>query len=306
MVNSKRVACVIPVYNGKQDLLRLFDSLDQQKAHFDVLVVDSSSSDGSQELAEERADELVVINSSEFNHGGTRQKIVNDYPQYDVFIFLTQDAYLDDPSAITNMVKYFDKSTVAAVCGRQLPHDDANLLAAHARIFNYPSESIYKSLEDASSLGIKTPFMSNSFAAYRRESLITVGGFPDDVILSEDMFVTARMLMAGYEIVYAGDACCRHSHNYTIIEEFRRYFDIGVFHAKEPWIRDNFGGAGGEGFKYVKSEIKYIGLRRFYLWPSSLIRNALKLFGYKLGQRSEKLPVSIKQKLSMHSHYWSK
>ena len=115
-------------------------------------------------------------------------------------------------------------------------------------------------MADAAELGIKAAFMSNSFAAYRREALMAVGGFPKHVIFAEDMYVAAKMLMAGWKVVYEGSACCRHSHNYTIIEEFRRYFDMGVFHAREPWIRENFGGAGGEGLRYVKSELKYLGL----------------------------------------------
>lgn len=306
MESSLKVACVVPVCNGKSDLLRLLDSLDKQKAAFDVLVVDSSSTDGSQQLAFERADKVVVIDAKEFNHGGTRQKMVNKNSEYDVFVFLTQDAYLDDVYAIKNIVRYFENHIVGAVCGRQLPHHDATLLAAHARLFNYPTQTEYKSLKDAAVLGIKTPFMSNSFAAYRRVSLMEIGGFPSDVILSEDMYVAAKVLLAGYDVVYAGDACCRHSHNYTMLEEFKRYFDVGVFHDKERWIRNVFGGAGGEGFKYVKSELKFIGLKRFYLWPSCFVRNALKLLGYKLGQHAEKMPVVIRKKLSMHSYYWDK
>ncbi|MDF2643739.1 MAG: glycosyl transferase family protein, partial [Pseudomonas sp.] len=51
---SLRVACVIPTYNGRQDLERLLDSLTTQTARFDTLIVDSSSSDGTLELARAR------------------------------------------------------------------------------------------------------------------------------------------------------------------------------------------------------------------------------------------------------------
>ena len=44
-----------------------------------------------------------------------------------------------------------------------------------------------------------------------------------------------------------------HSHNYTFFEEFKRYFDVGVFHEKESWILEEFGQASGEGANYVKS-----------------------------------------------------
>lgn len=247
-VSALRIACVVPTYNGRDDLARLLESLRKQSAIFDLILVDSSSSDGTQELAKSQVSNTLVIPSSQFNHGGTRQMMVDKNPDYDVYIFMTQDAYLDDSESIDRMVSYFADCKVGAVCGRQLPHLNAHPLAQHARFFNYPECSLVKSLSDAPVLGIKTPFISNSFSAYRAEALKEVGGFPEHVILSEDMFIAAKMLLVGWKVAYAGDACCRHSHNYTLKEEFCRYFDQGVFHARESWIRQRFGGAGGKAY----------------------------------------------------------
>lgn len=299
-----KVACIVPTYNGKQDLQRLLDSLDKQTAAFDLFIVDSSSSDGTAELAQSCCNNVLIIPGHEFNHGGTRQLMVERNPGYDVYVFLTQDAWLDDPQALERIVSPFADENVAAVCGRQLPHLDANALAQHARAFNYPASTRVKTQGDAPELGIKTPFMSNSFSAYRRTALLEAGGFPEHVILSEDMFVGAKMLMAGWKVAYASDAVCRHSHNYTLAEEFRRYFDQGVFHAREIWIRENFGGAGGEGLRYVKSELVFLGFSRLYLWPTAIVRNACKLLAYKLGQLEQYLPIWLKKKMSMHTRYW--
>lgn len=299
-----KVACIIPTYNGRDELARLLDSLKEQTAKFDLFVVDSSSGDGTQELAKSRIDNVLVIPGSQFNHGGTRQMMVARNPDYDIYVFLTQDAYLEDVKAIERLVAPFGDERVGAVCGRQLPHLDATALAQHARLFNYPGESKLKSLADAPVLGIKTPFMSNSFSAYRGKALLEVGGFPEHVILSEDMYVSAKMLLAGWMIAYASDAICRHSHNYSLKEEFCRYFDQGVFHARETWIRQSFGGAGDEGLRYVKSELGFLGVARIYSWPAAMFRNALKLFAYKLGQRERAMPVRLKKKLSMHKRYW--
>jgi rhamnosyltransferase len=305
MGNSKlRVACVVPTYNGSRDLERLLSSLENQKCKFDVFVVDSSSSDGTLEVAKRHVRNVFVIPSAEFNHGGTRQMMVESNPDYDIFVFLTQDAYLADADAIMNLVAYFEDPRIGAVCGRQLPHLDANPLAAHARFFNYPAEPRVKGMEDVGVLGIKTPFMSNSFSAYRGAALNSVGGFPKHVILSEDMYVAAKMLLADWKVAYAADAVCHHSHNYTLREEFVRYFDQGVFHARESWVRKKFGGAGGEGRRFVISELKFLGLGRLHQWPGSIIRNALKLVGFKLGLEERRLPIRWKRKISMHRKYW--
>ena len=223
---------------------------------------------------------------------------------YDVYIFLTQDAYLIDALSIAQIVAPFADPELGAVCGRQLPHLNATPVAQHARLFNYPDTVQVKSIADVPILGIKAAFMSNSFAAYRHKALKAVGGFPAHVIFAEDMYVAAKMLLAGWKVAYAGNAMCRHSHNYNLIEEFGRYFDMGVFHAREPWIRNRFGGAGGEGVRYVKSELIFLGFHRLHLWPSSILRNAIKLLGYKLGQQEARLPKSIKRKLGMYKRYW--
>lgn len=299
-----RIACIVPTYNGRNDLARLLDSLEKQSASFDLFIVDSSSSDGTGELARSRVANVVTIPSSQFNHGGTRQMMASRNPGYDIYVFLTQDAYLEDVDAIEHLVAPFKDERVGAVCGRQLPHKDASPLAEHARLFNYPATSMVKSFEDVPQMGIKAAFMSNSFAAYRGAALVEVGGFPEHVIFAEDMYVAAKMLLGGWKVAYAGNASCRHSHNYSLQEEFRRYFDMGVFHAREPWIRERFGGAGGEGLRYVKSELRLLGLSRIYLWPSAIFRNACKLLAYKLGQKERGLSLGLKKKLGMYKRYW--
>lgn len=301
-----RIACVIPTYNGKAELSRLLDSIRMQTVQADILIIDSSSTDGTQSLAKVNAKKLVVIPSHDFNHGASRQLMVTQSPEYDFYVFLTQDAYLAKPDAIENLVRPFCNPVVGAVCGRQLPHLDAKLLAKHARYFNYPDVIEVKSVLDVPRFGIKTAFISNSFAAYRAGALNDVGGFPNHVIFGEDMYTAAKMLLAGWQIAYAGDAVCRHSHNYTIIEEFERYFDMGVFHAQNQWIRENFGSARGEGLRYVISEIKFLGFSKIYFWPSSLLRNGAKLLGYKLGQHEAKIPIFLKRRMSMQKRFWDR
>ena len=302
---SQKVGVFIPVYNAGVDLPRLLDSLHLASLDADVIIVDSSSSDGSAEVARRYTPYVTVIDKNEFDHGGTRQKMVEDNSAYDICVFMTQDAYLASPEAIARIVEAFDDPSVGAVCGRQLPHLDANPLAQHARYFNYPDAFQKKSWEDRERYGIKTAFMSNSFSAYRRKALLEAGGFLSKLILSEDMYIAARMLQKGWSIVYSNTAVCHHSHNYSIVEEFKRYFDIGVFHHDQAWIGEALGGAGGEGLRYVKSELSFLIKQKHWLWlPRSLVTCAAKLAGYKLGKSYQRLPMSLVRKLSMHTRYW--
>ena len=162
-------------------------------------------------------------------------------------------------------------------------------------IINYPNESVIKDKKTAGKFGIKTVFISNSFAAYRKKALTNVGGFPGHLIMAEDMYATAKMVLAGWSIAYCSNAKVYHSHTYSITEEFRRYFDTGVFHAQEPWIKNNFGGTRNEGKKYAISEIKELLKKSPGKIPTSIIRNIAKWIGFKLGENERLIPLSAKK-----------
>jgi rhamnosyltransferase len=300
-----KVSLIVPTRNPGQLWAQWLLAVQQQQPEVPCLVVDSESSDGCDFSALPDCWQLRRIAAADFNHGSTRNLASAHLPpDFEVVVFMTQDALLADPQALSRLVSVFSDPAVACAYGRQLPHVDATPVAAHARFFNYPSHSRLVSLADKARLGLKACFLSNSFAAYRVADLQAVGGFPSNVILGEDMSVAARLLMAGKSVAYVADACAHHSHNYSVMQEFRRYFDTGVFHARSPWLLAEFGSAGGEGLRFVRSELAYLW-RHAPLWiPSALVRTAAKLIGYRLGRLESRWPLWFKRWCSMHKGYW--
>lgn len=269
-----------------------------------LLVIDSSSNDQTVALARAYGFEVQVIPKAEFNHGGTRQLGVKQLSDMEIIVFLTQDAVLADTHAIENLVSAFDDDEVGAAYGRQLPHLSAGPIAAHARLFNYPATSQVRALQDKAKYGIKTVFISNSFAAYQLKALMQVGGFPVGTIMNEDTYVAGKMVTAGWNIAYCADAQVRHSHDYGFLDEFKRYFDIGVFHAHTAWLQETFGGASGEGLRFVLSEMRYLIQYAPWLIPSAMLRTGLKWLGYKLGTLHKEMPDNLNRSFSLHKAYW--
>lgn len=296
---------IVPTRNAGEQWPNWLNSLHEQSLQPNtIILVDSSSEDDTLKLASDFGITPYVIDKEIFNHGGTRNLAVTLSPKTDVLVFLTQDAILNSHDALQNIISIFEDPNIVAVNGRQLPHIDANPLAIHARLFNYPDKTIIKSMMDIPTLGLKTAFMSNSFAAYRRDIFEKLGRFPANTILAEDMYLAAKMILSGYKVAYCAETTVRHSHNYTPWEEFRRYFDTGVFHACEPWIQQKFGGASGEGMRYIQSELSYL-LKNAPGWiPRALITNMFKFAGYKLGRNYQKIPMWLRPKLSMYKSYW--
>lgn len=269
-----------------------------------LLVIDSSSTDHTVETARQAGHEVIVIQRDVFDHGGTRQKAIDTLSDCEIVVFLTQDALVTDTHTLSQLVAAFDDPKVGAAYGRQLPHTDATPIAAHARYFNYPDTSYVVSQEDVPQRGIKTAFLSNSFAAYRRSALLNAGGFPTNTILSEDMIAGARLLKDGWKLAYVAHACVRHSHNYTPWEEFKRYFDIGVLHHRDAWLLAWLGKAEGEGARFVRSEARYLAFKAPWRLPEVGLRTLLKYAGYRLGRLEAYLPRALKRRLSMHRGYW--
>ncbi len=301
------VSVIIPTRNAGGRLHRLLEALKKQSASAEILIIDSSSSDSTVEIARSFGLEPIVIRKEDFDHGGTRS-LAAKQARGDILVYMTQDALPADAESIRNLTAPFhEDKEVGVAYGRQLPHPDASAFAAHLRSFNYPETSYSRALEDSWKYGLKTVFLSDSFAAYRKSALEKIGWFKEDLISGEDTYAGAKLLSAGYKLLYVSDATVYHSHNYTLFEEFKRYFDIGAFHSSEQWILDRFGKAGGEGLRYIRSELRYLMERKKYnLLLEFIGRNMMKFAGYRLGRNYRRIPRRVIKKISMNQAWWNK
>jgi len=312
MINTTQplpsISVIVPTLNGEKTLEDFFSSLHQQNLQpAEILVADSSSEDRTVAICKENGAKVWSISRNEFDHGGTRTFLANQ-ASGEIVVFFTQDAIPASVNALSRLVApLLEYDSCAGSYGRQLPLLDASWHAAFLREFNYPNESYLKTFGDRERFGLKTIFTSNSFAAYKKEQLLEVGCFKNGLIFGEDTCTVGRILEAGYTIAYVSDGAVYHSHNYTLGEEFRRSFDIGVLHSSEKWLLNTFGKAEGIGLKYVKSALARLKKEHRYLLSFDFIlRTGMKFLGYKLGRRFQNLPISLRPVLSMNSNWWRK
>ncbi len=302
------ISIIIPTRNGAETLAELLAMISLQTLSFlEVLVVDSSSNDASVKIAKKSGAQVTVIQPTEFDHGGTRT-ILSRQAKGEFLVFLTQDAIPVSKDAVEKLIMpMVSDQKVAVTYGRQVPDFHANDFAAHLRQFNYPARSSLRAFEDREKYGIKTVFVSNSFAAYRKTMLAEVDYFKNGLIFGEDTCTVGRLLVQGHKIAYVSDAAVYHSHNYSYVEEFRRSFDIGVLHTTEQWLLDTFGKAEGQGMKYILSELSYLlKEKKIMLLPASVVRICLKFLGYKLGRNFKHIPRGVIPFCSMHRLWWNK
>ncbi len=301
------VTIIIPTYNASKYLPCLMAKLKAQTFEdYELIIIDSSSTDDTVAIARASNAKVIIIPKTEFDHGGTRT-LAAKQAKGEILIFLTQDVLPYDDSTVKMLIKpLIDNSEIAAVFGRQIAYPDASLFAQHLRMFNYPRTSYVRIFADSQKYGLKAIFFSNSFSAYRKSALQEIGYFREGLIFGEDTCAAADILLKGREIAYAAEAKVFHSHNYTVCQDFRRYFDMGVFHKNEKWLLTQFGRAEGYGLKYIKSEFAFINKqKRFDLFPEFVLRTLAKYLGYKLGRQYLHLPCPVNRRFSMHRLWWN-
>ncbi len=279
------IALIIPTLNAAPHWGALVSGIQRQSLKpDDVIVVDSSSTDGTADRARATGFTVVEIARGAFSHGGTRQAAALAAPYADIVIYLTQDAIPRGTDSFGHLVAAFQDSTIGAAYGRQLPRPHASAIEAHARLFNYRPVSQLRSWESRTTLGFKSIFFSNTFGAFRRDALISVGGFSPDVSFGEDTLAVACLHRAGWKTAYVAEALVEHSHAHSIRAEFRRYVEIGILHERERWLVEEFGAADGEGLRFVASELRYLSTHSPQQIPSAVMRTLAKYIAYRSGR----------------------
>lgn len=299
------ISVVVPTLNAGEPFARLIDALRSQSVPSELVVVDSSSADGTAVLAESRGARVVTVRREDFDHGGTRNLGLRSATG-DPVVFMTQDAQPADDRLVENLTAPLVDRDIAYCYGRQVARPDATPPERFTRAFNYPDKPLTKGKAEIPTLGIKAFFCSNVCSAVRREAFEEAGGFPTRVILNEDMVLASKLIAKGYRVAYQPQAVVYHSHRYSLLQQFQRYFDIGVSLNRNRNIL-KMAGPDREGLRFLKYEMSCLAREGAWVWIPYVCAEALaKYAGFRLGLGEDRIPWRFKQALSMHKHFWLK
>ncbi len=261
---------------------------------FEVILVDSGSSDNSIDLISKYNVRLYKIPPHEFGHGRTRN-LASEYAAGDYFVFLSADAIPYDNYWLKNLINELADEKIGAVFGRQIPHEASPPMERFFIMKNYPLCGDAYSGDGFA----MNAFFSNVNSVIRRSVWINIK-FNESMIISEDYDWAKRAQESGYRIKYAPDAAVIHSHNYTLTQAFKRFFDSGVSFSQmglKPRLLVN-------GIHYFFEEMIYIGEENIFDIPYAICYDGMKLIGYLAGLNHKWIPASIKVHLSMHAYFW--
>lgn len=266
---------------------------------FEVVLVDSGSTDSTLEIASRFPVRIVQIPAKDFHHAQTRN-FAATFAKGEILVFLVADATPLSEKWLSSLIANFDDPGVGAVYGRQLPKPGSSLEREDALGTLYGEKRIVKDPAHRNGLGYLFYHFSNVNAAIRR-SVWATAKFPEDLKVFEDMGIAKRILDDGWKIIYEPKSCVFHSHAHTTVGLFKRYFDIGcTLKLLEIWdapgTRESLIQDAG---KLLKNKIKRVGDNQ----PGRLVSEGLrqdvaKSVGLFLGLNQRYLPVSVKRRLS--------
>jgi glycosyltransferase involved in cell wall biosynthesis len=236
-----RATVAIPTYNGGAIFRRVLEAVKAQRApwEFEIAVIDSSSTDGTWEHLEKSGiDRLRRIPGSEFQHGRTRNSLV-EMSQGDFVAFITQDALPTNDFWLYNLVSALEaRPGAAGAFGHHYAWPEADPFTRRD-MQNHFKGFLDRPLEVSLHTDFKKwqsgdrswrqflHFYSDNNSCLRRTAWeeITL----PEVNYGEDQLWALQVIRAGYSKVYAKHASVYHSHDYDYDETFERARVEGAF-----------------------------------------------------------------------------
>ncbi len=234
MIGRPLVSVVVPTRNGAGTLPELLDRLAAQQTGFpfEVIAVDSSSTDGTSDLLRARVDQLITIPAGSFNHGATRNLGISRAAG-DFVVLLVQDAWPASSSWLATLASpLFTDARLAGTFARQVPRPEASALTRHylaqwAATRDAPrllalDRGEFVRLSPLDRLDRCT--FDNVCSCIRR-SVWQSHPFPS-MPIAEDLGWAKDVLLAGHMLAYVPEAVVVHSHDRPARYEFLRTYQL--------------------------------------------------------------------------------
>jgi glycosyltransferase involved in cell wall biosynthesis len=212
-MDSPLASLVIRCYNEADHLGKLLHGLSKQSIQdFEVILIDSGSTDGTIEIAEEfGVNDIVYIDPENFSFGRALNYGI-EVASGTFCVIASAHVYPNRDDWLERILEKFDED-IALVYGKQRGND----------VTVFSENQIFKQwFPDCDIERQGHPFCNNANAAIRRE-VWQEFRYNEHLTGLEDIDWAKRVQEAGYDISYASEAEIVHVHDETPTEIFNRY-----------------------------------------------------------------------------------
>ena len=158
MEDQIKTSIVIRTHNHKKQLERLLKKINEQKqvTKPEVIVIDSSSTDGTQDLAIKKDCKIVNINPKNFSHAYTFN-LGAENSKGKIIIYASVDIMPKNDLWLYHLIKHFKNKKVAGVFSKQEPIKNFNAIEEFKLKRMFPD------------VGSSPAFFSNASGAIRKD-----------------------------------------------------------------------------------------------------------------------------------------
>lgn len=231
-----KASILVPTYNAGPGFEELLQRLLAQETRFDyeILVLDSGSTDGTAERALRYGARVHRIACEDFDHGASRNLGIS-ICRGDYIALIVQDALPVDRLWLSAMVENLEEDlSVAGVYGRQAPRLESGPLT-RVVVNDWPtggptaferreqvakSPEVYKALSRAERRALAT--FDNVSSCLRRSVWEEIPF--ERTRFGEDLRWGKRVIEAGYKLVFEPRSAVLHSHERGALYDLRRYY----------------------------------------------------------------------------------
>jgi len=186
----------------------------QEFKNWELIVIDSGSTDGSQELIRAaKPAHFVQITPKEYNPSRVMNQGMR-LAKSEFGIFINADATPQGTNWLRPLVDALQNPKTAACFGRQIPRPDCHAVFAndYDRCFGPNRESV------------KWEHFFSMVSSGLRKDVWIKRGFREDLQYAEDDEYTRWCRAQGYSVAYVPESVTMHSHNYTPEQSYKRAF----------------------------------------------------------------------------------
>ncbi len=197
----------------------------QSFSDFELLVVDSGSTDRTLDIVRQYPCRLIEIPAGSYLPGRVLNQAI-EQARGELLVFQNSDVVPLSPESLARLVRAFDEPRVQAAYARQLPRPQAHQWVRHDYAKSFPEDET-----PAPWITLSLPF------AAMRKSIWRERPFYTRAWASEDTEWGHWARSNGHAIKYVSQAPVMHSHNYTLRQLYGRRFvegeaDAFIYQAK--------------------------------------------------------------------------
>lgn len=225
------------VIRTKNESLRLAQCLERIRAQrwigtLEIVVIDSGSTDGTQDIARRLADRLIEIRPEEFDYSRTLNQAIAA-SRGSLVVPISGHTVLRDDDWLARMAAVFADDRVAGAFCRQVPWPDADWTELVRLSRDFPADDrVWEPPEDCT-------MFSNAASVIRRDLWER---HPFDRSAAEDLYWAKWAISVGFKIRYLAHAEAYHSHNDSTKVRARR---VAEFMFAEQQAEGRFTGLFG-------------------------------------------------------------